>query len=481
MNGRGSAGIIALVVALIVALPMGFLLLLGGSTPECDSSLVAGNVGAIPDSAAGFDKEQLSNAAEIIRAGAIEGVTSRDQTIGVMTAIGESTLRVLDYGDAVGPDSRGLFQQRANGAWGSYEDRMDPFLSARSFFRALQAVSGRSALEPTLVAHRVQRNANPQHYARYWNQAQEVFTALTTGNTHQGDAPPAGGGSSRYKLGPVQPHVGVAAEHIGREFDVGTIGGWRAGDTYDTEGHPAGLALDLMVNSQDQGARIAGYAREHAAEMGVKYVIWYQKIWSPQRDDEDWRYMSDRGSAAANHLDHVHISFNAEPGTAPLPASGASLSDECGTNLTINGQAAAGMAGSWVAPGPGPITSSYGTRKHPTTGVTKLHSGTDLAGGGCDAPIAAAKAGTVIAAGPSGGYGNLITIDHGDGVISRYAHMYSSGILVKTGQQVASGQTIARVGSAGYSTGCHIHFEIKVNGSFTNPYTYLQNHSLTLG
>ena len=480
MSGRSSLGlIVGFVVALVLGLPVGFLLLLGGTGPDCDTSLTAGNVDTIPDNAAGLDKQQLTNAGEIIRAGATEGVTSRDQTIGIMTAIGESTLRVLDYGDAVGPDSRGLFQQRSNGAWGSYEDRMDPFTSARSFFRALVVIKGRDVLEPTLVAHRVQRNADPQHYARYWTQAQEVFTALTGNTPHAGQAPQTSGGSSRYKLGPVKPHVAVAAEHIGRLFEVGTIGGWRAGDTYDTEGHPAGLALDLMVNSQDQGARIAGYAREHAAEMGIKYVIWYQTIWSPDRDGEDWRFMSDRGSASANHLDHVHISFNAEPGTAPLPEGG--LPDECSNSLVVDGQAAAGVAGAWVAPGPGPITSQYGTRKHPITGVVKLHSGTDLNAGGCNAPIKAAKAGTVIGAGPSAGYGHLITIDHGGGVLSRYAHMYGSGVLVKTGQQVASGQQIGLVGSDGYSTGCHLHFEIKINGSFTNPYTYLIGQSLTLG
>lgn len=482
MNDRSGMVVLGVALAaLLLAIPMGFLLLVGGSSPDCEASLAARNLGAIPDSAAGFDREQLTNAGEIIRAGAAEGVSSRDQTIGIMTAIGESTLRVLDRGDAAGPDSRGLFQQRDNGAWGSYEDRMDPFLSARYFFRALQTVSGRSTMAPTLVAHRVQRNADPQHYALFWNQAQQVFTALTGNAPHPGEAPQAGGGSSRYKLGPVKHHVAVAADHIGRMFDVGTIGGWRPGDTYDTEGHPAGLALDLIINSQEQGSRIATYAREHAAEMGVKYVIWYQKIWSPQRDSEGWRYMSDRGSPSANHLDHVHISFEAEPGTAPLPEGGVPIPEGCGDTVVIDGQAAAATRGQWVQPAPGPITSRYGNRKHPTTGVYKLHSGTDLAGGGCDAPIKAAKAGTVVGAGPAAGYGNLITIDHGGRVVTRYAHMYGSGILVKTGQHVDSGQMIGRIGSSGYSTGCHLHFEIKIGGSFTNPQTYLAGYSLTIG
>ena len=70
-----------------------------------------------------------------------------------MVALGESGLRVLDYGDGPGPDSRGLFQQRDNGAWGSYEDRMDPTISATNFIKALQAVPGWEQLEPTIAGN----------------------------------------------------------------------------------------------------------------------------------------------------------------------------------------------------------------------------------------------------------------------------------------------------------------------------------------
>jgi hypothetical protein len=95
-----------------------------------------------------------------------------------MTAMGESSLRVLDRGDAVGPDSRGLFQQRDNGAWGSYADRMDPITSATNFFRALQEVRDWRSLRPTIAAHRTQRNADPEHYERYWEPAVAVVSAL---------------------------------------------------------------------------------------------------------------------------------------------------------------------------------------------------------------------------------------------------------------------------------------------------------------
>ncbi|WP_454778729.1 M23 family metallopeptidase [Georgenia muralis] len=129
-------------------------------------------------SVAGYGGEQLGNAAAIVNAGAALGLSVRDQTIGVMTAMGESGLRVLDFGDAVGPDSRGLFQQRDNGAWGTYEQRMNPAASATMFFQSLARLEGRDALPPTLVAHRVQRNADPYHYERYWAGAVAVVETL---------------------------------------------------------------------------------------------------------------------------------------------------------------------------------------------------------------------------------------------------------------------------------------------------------------
>ncbi len=126
-----------------------------------------------------YGSEQLSNAAAIIKAGQKLGLSIWDQTIGVMTAIGESSLRVVDHGDTAGPDSRGLFQQRANGAWGTYTDRMNPTVSATSFFTALAGVQGRDSVAPTIVAHTVQRNADPQHYTKYWDDAVAIVSGLT--------------------------------------------------------------------------------------------------------------------------------------------------------------------------------------------------------------------------------------------------------------------------------------------------------------
>jgi hypothetical protein len=127
---------------------------------------------------AGYGGEQLANAAAIVNAAEALGLDTCAQVVGVMTAMGESSLLVLDRGDAAGPDSRGLFQQRDNGAWGTYADRMDPTTSATNFFLALQEVPDWQALPPTIAAHRTQRNADPYHYERYWDAAVEVVGAL---------------------------------------------------------------------------------------------------------------------------------------------------------------------------------------------------------------------------------------------------------------------------------------------------------------
>lgn len=118
----------------------------------------------------------------------------------------------------------------------------------------------------------------------------------------------------------------------------------------------------------------------------------------------------------------------------------------------------------------GAVTSEYGYRVHPIFGTRRLHAGMDINGNTGD-PIAAAKGGTVILAGWNGGYGNAVVISHGDGITSLYAHQ--SSISVSVGQNVGRGEVVGAVGSTGQSTGPHLHFEIRVNGSAVNPRPYL--------
>lgn len=348
---KKSGGIIA--AALVLMLPLsiiGSVLFFGGSAnAECNPTggdSVSVDPGTVPDTTiGGYGHDQLVNAAHIIEAGKALNLEVRDQTIGVMTAMGESTLRVIDYGDSAGPDSRGLFQQRANGAWGSYEDRMDPYISATNFFKAMiRNVPERGSLEPTIIAHRTQINADPYHYAKYWDTAVQIVEAITGSET-------------------------------------GLIQG----------------TGDNVCNG----------------EGGV-------------------------------------------PGE-------------------VNKEG-------WAKPGAGPITNDYGKRpviNTPAGPTLPFHYGIDLGGGGCDGPIWAAQDGTVSAIIQDSGGGWRIEMDHGGGVTTWYVHSWADGILAKVGDKPKAGQQIAKVGSSGYSTGCHLHFETWVNGERVDPQKFLAEVGIT--
>ncbi len=130
----------------------------------------------------------------------------------------------------------------------------------------------------------------------------------------------------------------------------------------------------------------------------------------------------------------------------------------------------AGGVMKWPTPGYTKVSSPYGMRIHPIYKVKKMHTGIDI-----DAPsgakIIAVNDGKVIMAGWNGGYGNCVIIDHGGGLATLYAHQ--SKILVSEGDKVEKGQTIGKVGSTGLSTGPHLHFEVRKNGSTVNPKDYV--------
>jgi murein DD-endopeptidase MepM/ murein hydrolase activator NlpD len=127
--------------------------------------------------------------------------------------------------------------------------------------------------------------------------------------------------------------------------------------------------------------------------------------------------------------------------------------------------------GFFQVPVPGaPITSPFGPRVDPILGIVGFHPGLDF-GATFGTPIEAAGDGVVVWAGPDGGYGNCTIIDHGHSMATLYAHQ--SMLIVHVGDQVTRGQVIGEVGSTGYSTGPHLHFEVRISGVPVNPLPYL--------
>jgi murein DD-endopeptidase MepM/ murein hydrolase activator NlpD len=134
----------------------------------------------------------------------------------------------------------------------------------------------------------------------------------------------------------------------------------------------------------------------------------------------------------------------------------------------------------WVNPVRGPITDVFGPRPSRPLGTALFHPGDDI-GAACGTWIVAASSGTVIDTGPFSGYGNWVVIDHGDGVHTVYGHIMDGGTAVSVGERVETGQPIARVGSTGLSTGCHLHLEVRVNGEQIDPQPFFAARAVIVG
>lgn len=209
----------------------------------------------------------------------------------------------------------------------------------------------------------------------------------------------------------------------------------------DAEILEAELAEVLVVLEGEQAVQAA-----LKLELESRVADWESKVADLAAADaeltEDIRRLEAAAAAAANN--------SGGGSSAPAPGS----SSVSGFQWPVNGS----------------VTSGFGYRVHPIYGTRRLHQGLDLSGGS-GTPIAAAKSGTVLSAGWRGGYGNAVVISHGDGVTTLYAHQ--SSMNVSSGSQVSRGDIIGWVGSTGASTGPHLHFEVRINGSAVDPRPYL--------
>ena len=157
-----------------------------------------------------------------------------------------------------------------------------------------------------------------------------------------------------------------------------------------------------------------------------------------------------------------------------LSAQAEDLTDEAVPTTAPAGATSAG----WSVPVTGTLRDKFGPRPNmPVAGLSPFHRGQDIAAP-CSTPIQAPASGTVVQAGYLGSYGNWVLLDNGDGIQSGYAH--STTLLVRPGQKVTAGQTIATVGSTGASSGCHLHFEVRVRGVAIDPVPFMAGRDAPL-
>ncbi|MEZ2390248.1 CHAP domain-containing protein [bacterium RCC_150] len=201
MNGnRVAGGAVAAVLAVPLML-VGTVVVLGGGEARagtCAGPAVTVDGKGIPGKVAGFEGVQLQNAAILMDAAKKLGLPVSAQLLVVQAAIGESDLRSIDYTDAAGTVNGvavtiGILQQ--DGSYGPREERMDVAKAGAGFLSRLKDIRGWESLEPTIAIHRVQRNADPQHYAKYRGQAVEVVQALAGAKVSLGSCGGAAAGS----------------------------------------------------------------------------------------------------------------------------------------------------------------------------------------------------------------------------------------------------------------------------------------------
>jgi murein DD-endopeptidase MepM/ murein hydrolase activator NlpD len=201
-------------------------------------------------------------------------------------------------------------------------------------------------------------------------------------------------------------------------------------------------AILAKKTEEERAARAALLTRQAAlaAAQESKESLLVDVRSQRHKDEEDLEKMQAASAAIAEQLQNSGSSSGGEGGSGGAPSSSG-----------------------FIWPVSGPITSGFGWR------WGRMHEGIDI-GAACGTPIRAAAAGTIVYAGWMDGYGNIIVIDHGGGIATAYGHQSA---LYVGGGSVSQGQTIGAVGSTGHSTGCHLHFEVRVNGAPVNPLNYL--------
>lgn len=239
-----------------------------------------------------------------------------------------------------------------------------------------------------------------------------------------------------------------------------------------------------MVMERDKGVEDAYIAaREHVEVVKAEYETTLEEHNNTKIELEDKKAELEVGiEAAAQVISDLEADierFKAEDAKnaqleaqidAQVKAALAELERQNQQTINNGGQVVIGSGTyMWPTRGYTKIGSPFGWRMHPILGYNRLHAGVDVTVG-YGVPIVAVDSGTVVTAVYSSSYGNYVLVNHGNGISSLYAHM--SSMAVSSGQTVSQGDTLGYVGSTGLSTGAHLHFEMRVNGSCVDPLGY---------
>ena len=214
-------------------------------------------------------------------------------------------------------------------------------------------------------------------------------------------------------------------------------------------------------------SKLASYQKQLASDKEL--LAWFE---AEEKRQEEMDLASAKDSNADNTTSKAQSEKNMTGSTASKNTTSKATTESKKENTTTSSPSTTVSSGNliWPVPSCHSISSGYGYRIHPVTGVRKLHAGIDIP---CSTgtTIVAAASGTVVDAGYNAYNGNYLKISHGNGLETMYLHC--SKLLVSSGTRVSGGQTIAKSGATGMVSGAHLHFVVKKNGNYVNPQNYL--------
>ncbi|MFF8783855.1 heavy metal transporter [Streptomyces sp. NPDC015125] len=242
--------------------------------------------------------EQAANAATIAAVASSRGLPERAVTIALATAMQESGLRNIDFGDR---DSVGLFQQRPSQDWGTVQKIMDPVYSAGEFYRHLANVPGYSRLPLTVAAQKVQHSGYPQAYAKHEANAAQLTGALTGRDQ---------GAMTCTESRPVDSRAGGAAkvrEKLLREFGPQVLprtgaGGRTAGDGRGVTIPVRAAGAMAVGDTPRRGWELATWAMAHSAELHIEQISYAGRTWAAADSGKGWQRKPAASEAAARDV-----------------------------------------------------------------------------------------------------------------------------------------------------------------------------------